>query len=303
VTSDFRGVSPTSPNPLVNTRYYVNHIDAPWKAYRRARGHDRVLLGRIATQPWFRWFGTWTKSVRHDVRGYINRAWNTQRAVPQIVTMEHIHKNPCHGRRYDGGARADRKFVRWMKALARAIGRKRVIVAFEPDSLGTLNCSSRSRRRARLRMYRRGVDVLAKAPGATIYLEAGSAEWKSSKTMASRLRAIGISKVRGFMLNVTHHGSNSRNYRFGAALSQRLGGKPFVISTTTNGRPGNVRGWCKPSHQGAGVRPTVNTGHALLDAYLWIDRPGYAGGGCKGSPGSGKFWRTQALRLGANAVP
>ncbi|WP_443063670.1 glycoside hydrolase family 6 protein [Streptomyces sp. NBC_00663] len=38
-------------------------------------------------------------------------------------------------------------------------------------------------------------------------------------------------------------------------------------------RPG-TDSWCNPPGRALGVPPTTSTGHRLLDAYLWIKRPG-----------------------------
>ena len=77
-----------------------------------------------------------------------------------------------------------------------------MVIAFEPDSLGTIDCLTRSRRFARMRLLRYGVDVLSQLPNATIYLEGGASDWEPAKRTAWQLRSIGIAKVRGFMLNV-----------------------------------------------------------------------------------------------------
>src|SRR5581483_5943535 len=75
----------------------------------------------------------------------------------------------------------------------------------------------------------------------------------------------------------------------------------FVINTNRNGRPlldtsmyarppynqppAVVRAlrdgsWCMPPGRGLGQRPTADTVHALVDAYLWIDPPGIALASC-----------------------
>ena len=41
-----------------------------------------------------------------------------------------------------------------------------------------------------------------------------------------------------------------------------------VIAALTSGN------WCNPPGAGLGLRPTANTGVALLDAYLWVKTPG-----------------------------
>ena len=111
-----------------------------------------------------------------------------------------------------------------------------MVIAFEPDSLGTIDCLARSRRDDRLRLLRYGVSALAKLPNATIYLEAGASDWENAKRTAKQLRAIGIAKVRGFMLNATHYDWTKANIRHGLAISRRVGGKHFIINTAENGR-------------------------------------------------------------------
>jgi endoglucanase len=38
--------------------------------------------------------------------------------------------------------------------------------------------------------------------------------------------------------------------------------------------------WCNPPGAGLGVRPTANTGNALVDAFLWVKTPGQSDGQC-----------------------
>ena len=42
----------------------------------------------------------------------------------------------------------------------------------------------------------------------------------------------------------------------------------------------NGGNWCNPYGAGLGLRPTANTGVALLDAYLWVKLPGESDGSC-----------------------
>ena len=98
-------------------------------------------------------------------------------------------------------------------------------------------------------------------------------------------RAIGVAKVRGFMLNATHYDWTINNIRFGLEVSRRTGGKHFVINTAENGRGPihyrlsngrRINVWCNPGLRGLGPRPTTDTSHPMVDAYLWINRPGFA---------------------------
>ena len=165
-----------------------------------------------------------------------------------------------------------------------------MIIAFEPDSIGTISCLARSRRAARKRMLRYGVDVLSKLPNATIYLEATASDWKSARYSARLLNYMGISKVRGFMVNVTHFDWTTNNIRYGRRVSRLTGGKPFVVSTSYNGRGPvhykarngrRINVFCNVRYRGAGPKPNTNTGFAKVDAFLWLNRPGISAAGAR----------------------
>ncbi|HEU4841998.1 MAG TPA: glycoside hydrolase family 6 protein, partial [Ilumatobacteraceae bacterium] len=55
--------------------------------------------------------------------------------------------------------------------------------------------------------------------------------------------------------------------------------------------------WCNPPGRGLGVVPTTSTGDALVDAFLWIKRPGESDGPCQGGPPAGTWWRDYAVQL------
>jgi endoglucanase len=100
----------------------------------------------------------------------------------------------------------------------------------------------------------------------------------------------------------------------------------FVIDTSRNGTgpwappPGaypDAQDWCNPPDRGAGLRPTLDTGDPLLDAYLWIKIPGESDGECtrglgptgtvdpewgRVDPGAGQWFPEMALQLARNAV-
>jgi endoglucanase len=305
---DPRGVDSDAPNPLRGVRWYVDPVEPAYRSYRsfvrRGQSQRAALMWQVAREPRFRWFGRWDRPVRRRVRNYLRCAAAVQPgAVPLMVVMRHQGKG-CGGG-YDGGGPAeDRRTRAWYRNFARAVGGARVVIGFEPDSLGTLDCLSRNRRRARLELLRYGVDVLSRLPAATIYLEAGASDWEPVRRTAKQLRFIGIAKVRGFMLNATHHDWTWANIRHGLAISRRVGEKHFIVNTSFNGRgPIHIRRgrrriniWCNPPGRGLGPEPTTITGHPLVDAYMWLNRPGYSAGACNGGPMPvGSWWPERAL--------
>jgi endoglucanase len=275
-------------NPLAGLRFYVDP-DSPsmhqWRAYRR-RGQNRKadLIWRIAREPKNVWVGRFTSpNFRVKVQRIFDAA-HAQGAVP-LLTVLRAQSTRCSATYDGGGAREDARTREWYRDLASAIGSQRAVIAFEPDSLGTIDCHARSRRAARYRLLRYGVDQLTALPNVTLYIEAGASDWEGASRMAPKLRRVGVAKAQGFMLNATHYDWTRANIKYGLELSRRLGGKHFVINTAENGRgpvhkrlPNGRRLtiWCNPPGRGLGPAPTTETSHPLVDAYLWINRPGYA---------------------------
>jgi endoglucanase len=323
-TVDPRGVDPAAANPLVGVEWFVDKTWAPqhqqYERYvRRGQSANAALLAKIALQPQFKWFGRWNQNDKGGTfgaaRNYVERVADEQPgSVPQIVVMRHQGK-ACHNRYTAGGAAEDARTRRWYDQFAAGLGDARVVIGFEPDSLGTVKCLTPSRRRDRLDLLRYGVDVFSKLPNATVYLEAGASDWQPAAHTAKQLRYIGIHKVRGFMLNVTHKDWTAANIKHGAEISRLTGGKHFIVNTSENGRGPvhyrrwisrgdpkiwrRVNVWCHAQRRGIGPAPTTTTLRPdIVDAYLYVNRPGYSAGSCNGGPlPIGSWWADRALEL------
>lgn len=313
--ADPRGVSPSSPNPLSGVRFFTNPIGDP--AYEDMRRYARSgqngnadLMARIAGQPRGSWFGKFTSPNFFDkVRNYLNCAqWLQPGTVPIMVVLR-AQAQQCNPNYTAGGVPEDNATKRWYDDFVQAVGNARVVIAFEPDSIGTIECLARSRRAARRKVLRYGVNALSKLPNATVYIEGTASDWESPKYVAKTLKYLGVSKVRGFMLNVTHYAWTVDNIAFGRKVSRKIGGKPFVVSTSYNGRgpvhymvgPSHhqrrINVYCNPRYRGLGPTPTGDTGFAKVDGFLWLNRPGISGaGGCNGAPPTaGTWWPARAL--------
>ena len=314
---DPRGLNKGSPNPLAGLKFYIP-LDEPsvhdvvryWQAHQVK---PATYMLKLAAQPKFRWFGRWTgRDMPAKVRDFIDCA-QASGTVPLMVVLR-AQAKACNPRYAAGGAAEDRRTRSWYDRFAAAVGHDRVVIGFEPDSIGTVDCLARSRRRARLRTLRYGVKVLSGLPNATIYLEAGASDWEPPAKVAKKLRYIGIRSVRGFMVNVTHYDWTANNIRYGRRVSRLVGGKPFIVSTSFNGRgPVHVAGsanghhrglnvWCHPKMRGSGPPPRTDPA-PKVDALMWIGRPGYSAGGCNGGPSTvGAWWQARALMFGKYAT-
>jgi endoglucanase len=315
---DPRGVDPHMPNPLVGLRFFVDPEEPSMRDYhhylREGKRGDAALIYRLASQPKFKWTGRFTK--RGAVRKVIGRAQCEQPgSVPEFVTLRHQGK-ACNPHYTGGGPAEDERSRKWYRDFAAEVGDARVVIGFEPDSIGTIHCLARSRRQARRDLLRYGVNVLSQLPNATVYLEGTASDWKSPRDTARLLNYIGVSKVRGFMLNVTHYAWTADSIRYGMKVSRLVGGKPFVVSTAYNGRgpvhylvgrrhhKRRINVFCNPRYRGLGPSPTTNTGNPKVDAFLWMNRPGVSGaGGCNGGPEkAGTWWPKRALMFAKYAT-
>jgi endoglucanase len=221
---------PNDPNPLIGQVWWDQKTkwNDTWNGYRsllrRGRTADAKKVLRLAETPQFKWFGMWEQPVIGKLRGMFEAAGDQ---VPLLTVFGDNHTG--------GGAAQDARYRRWIDQVARGIGDNEVVIAFEPDSLGLVDCLVPSRRAARYRTLGYGVRKLSKLPNATVYIEAGASDWMTPGEAARKLKAVGVRRVRGFMLNATHMTTNAANIRQGLKISRLLGGKHFIVNTSHNG--------------------------------------------------------------------
>ena len=151
-------------------------------------------------------------------------------------------------------------------------------------------------------MLSNAIRTLSANPGLRIYLDAGNSAWITDTELMSRaLRKAGIARAGGFALNVANFETTKATIAYGTRLSKMLDGAPFIIDTSRNGNgPAAKRHhhWCNPPGRALGEPPTLTTGRPLVDAYLWVKRPGESDGACgNGAPPAGSWWPAYALDL------
>ncbi|HEX2092473.1 MAG TPA: glycoside hydrolase family 6 protein [Longimicrobiaceae bacterium] len=293
--------TPADANPVARARFYVHpvsHARQQADAWRRSRPQDAALMEWMASQPTAHWVGDWSGDPRADVDRVVSAAARTG-ATPVLVAYN-IPQRDC-GLHSAGGARGADAYRRWIRGFAAGIARRRVVVILEPDAVMVMDCLSPARREERLELLRDAVGIL-KGAGATVYLDAGNGRWGRPDEMASRLQRAGVAGADGFALNVSNFIATHVNIAYGEQISRRTGGKHFVIDTSRNGAgTATGREWCNVAGQALGTAPTTRTGHRLVDAFLWVKRPGESDGTCNGGPAAGRWWADYALGLARRA--
>jgi endoglucanase len=282
-------------NPLRGKRLYVDPNTPARKQadqWARSRPADAARMRRIAEQPHAIWLGDWMPDPRREVDAILTRAGAT---IPVFVVYN-IPNRDC-GQHSAGGARGGDSYRRWVQSVAAGMKRRPSVVILEPDGLPLIDCLPLRLADERYVLMREAAELLTRS-GAWVYVDAGNGNWKPPDEIGRRLLRAGIEVAQGFSLNVSNFHATQVNISYGERLSRILGGKHFLIDTSRNGRGAAVvREWCNARNQALGAPPTTNTGHALVDAFLWVKTPGQSDGPCNGGPRAGEWWAEYALEL------
>ncbi|MGQ0519849.1 MAG: glycoside hydrolase family 6 protein [Actinomycetota bacterium] len=295
---------PSSGAALPGASLYVDPYSNAAKEAAKLRTSDparAALFDKIAGQSQADWVGDWITTA--TLASYVDGRVTTiaaAGAVPVLVTYA-IPVRDC-GSYSAGGIGTPDGYRAWIRELAKGIAGRPAAVVVEPDALAAMTCLTAEQQQTRLALLADAVTTLT-AAGASVYLDAGHSAWVPADTMAGRLQAAGVAGARGFSLNVSNFMRTAGEITYAQALSQRLGGKAFVIDTSRNGLGpySGAEGWCNPPDRALGERPTTSTGVAGLDALLWVKRPGESDGTCRGGPPAGTWWPDYAAGLAQRA--
>ena len=293
--------------PLAGRALYVDPTGAAAEQARAwdsaGRTTDAAVIRRIANRPVATWFADGSPGFQARARKLVADARRTGK-LP-VLTLYYIPHRDCFGQSA-GGARDGSAYRRWVSSLAAALRGHSAIVVLEPDAVAQAvqGCLGAAAVAERYALLGHAVDALRAIPDVFVYLDAGNPSWiRDPVKMAAALRRAGAARTHGFALNVANFETTADNVRYGAALSRLLGGARFVVDTSRNGNgPAQVgagyRHWCNPPGRKLGRAPTTRTGTGLVDAYLWIKRPGESDGACgHGAPPAGQWWPEYALEL------
>ncbi|WP_329210745.1 glycoside hydrolase family 6 protein [Streptomyces sp. NBC_00683] len=260
------------------------------------------LIRKIAEQPVGEWIGP--ENPQEAAKGFTEAAEKADRDA--LLVLYNIPHRDC-GQFSKGGAADGDTYRAWVESVAQGIGDRRATVVLEPDAVLHLvdGCTPQEFHEERYDLLKGAVERLKKQPGTTVYVDAGNAGWQTPDALFQPLQRAGVAEADGFAVNVSNFQTTAASTEFGKQLSAKVGGKPFVIDTSRNGNGPYDGGdpaenWCNPPGRALGEPPTTETGDDLVDAYLWVKRPGESDGDCKGGPKAGDWWAEYALGLARN---
>jgi serine/threonine protein kinase len=337
----------TSQNPLRAAQdvpfYAPDEPNASRQAelWEKDRPRDAALMRKLAAVPYAIRLGE--PEVRAKVDAAITAAAQ-EGGVPVFL----VNRMPGSDCRRPASAADLAAYQEWISGIARQIGPAAAVVVLEPSSLvklpGAKNCPLPDDDGRRFRDLRQAVRSLKAGPRTAVYLDGGQALYPGTETMAGRLIGAGVDEADGFIVNTSAYTATDKSVAYGEELSACIAvrlktkgtGCPkdadvdpasmphFVVDTSRNGRGSwapdkhyeDPQTWCNPPGRGVGERPTTDTGKDLVDAYLWVARPGTSDGRCRRgtsgrkdpergveAPEAGQWWDALALERAKNADP
>ncbi|MFI6015220.1 glycoside hydrolase family 6 protein [Streptomyces sp. NPDC051243] len=278
---------------VVSARLY-RHPDSKVLAWVRDNAGDprhAVIASRIAAQPAAVWFADFTPAtITARVRA-VTAGGSASGRVPVVVPYA-IPDRDCGGHS-EGGAPDLDAYDAWIDRFAAGLGSGDVIVVLEPDSVAQSECLSAAERADRFASLARAGRVLKAAnPKARVYYDAGHSGWNAPGKQAAWLRQAGAASTAssdGVFSNVSNFHTTAAEIAYDRQVLDALGGPASlgaVIDTSRNGAGAPADGeWCDPVGRKLGRAPTLATGEARIDGYLWVKLPGESDG-CRGKPGT-----------------
>jgi endoglucanase len=294
----------TTPTPSKPAKKREHRTAAAGRLYRHpgsqvlewVRSHSgdprhAVIASRIAEQPAAVWFADYSPDTVTARVAAVTSGGAALGRVPVLVPYA-IPGRDCGGHS-QGGAPGLDAYDAWIDRFAAGLGSGEVIVVLEPDSLAQAECLSAGERADRFASLARAGRVLkAAAPRARVYFDAGHSGWNAPGKQADWLRQAGAASPEssdGIFSNVSNFHTTADEVAYDRRVLDALGGPASlgaVIDTSRNGNGAPAHGeWCDPAGRKLGRTPTLSTGEARIDAYLWVKLPGESDG-CQGRPGT-----------------
>ncbi|MBQ1090844.1 glycoside hydrolase family 6 protein [Streptomyces sp. B93] len=285
--------APERPAAVAPPRLY-RHPDSQVLAWVHGNADDprrEVIRSRIADRPAAVWFADHAPATITARVAAVTSGAAAAGRVPVLVPYV-IPDRDCGGHS-EGGAPDLAAYDAWIDAFAAGLGSGEVIVILEPDSVAQSECLSAGERADRFASLARAGRVLkAAGPRARVYYDAGHSGWHPAGRQAALLRQAGAADPAssdGIFSNVSNFHTTADETAYDRQVLDALGGPAglgAVIDTSRNGNGAPADGeWCDPDGRKIGRAPTLDTGAARIDGYLWVKLPGESDG-CKGEPGT-----------------
>lgn len=314
------GVNPTNYSDDYSWARFKSDLEQGGLHRRLLASSPRVrwkvrMLGKIADQPETQRFSAYAQGggpgkIYSQVQKIFCHNMRADPGAVAIINTYFLHPNLGHCPTAAGIRAATPQFKRQIDEMAAGTGNRPAVYLLEFDAIGSSHCYVKMHDLPQyLGLLRYEAETIAALPHTVVYEEAGYSDANSAAYTARALNAAGVRRIRGFFTNDTHLNWTSREITWGNEISRLTGDAHFIVNTAQNGQgpkrnphpvtQGN-EDLCNPPGRGLGPRPTMDTGFAHVDAFLWAHVPGNSSG-CGGGPPGGVFWSARAISLASRA--
>lgn len=277
----------------------VSHANAAALRLQTSQPKEAAWLRKLAAEPTAVWFTQATTQPFIEAERLAKAVAGTNHYVVAVIAA--LPKRDCA--RYSSPGLAPAAYRTWIQDIARGLGETPVYWIMEPEALLLTACLKAEEVTERMNLIAESILHLKKNPRAQVYIDVGYPGWLSVDEAVQRLMKAGVMTADGFALNVGNYQWTEDCIRYGQDISQKIGGKTFVIDSSRNGKgPVRREAWCNPKNRAIGETPQAPTGIKGLDAYLWLKQPGISDGSCNGGPAAGQWWEAKAIELMRNAT-
>ncbi|GLD97177.1 hypothetical protein PINS_up005860 [Pythium insidiosum] len=236
-------------------------------------------------------------------------------SCPTIVVYGLPNKDCAHGFSTFGSNKDSNAYRAFLQQLVTSAQDQRVVYILEPDAIGLLadnGCGNANNYAENLAM---ALDVLGANPNADIYLDIGywtlMSDQKAADVAALVRRVDRAGRCKGIALNTSNYRPVKEMIEACERFSRATAGKYHCIIDTSRNyvTPPSSNEWCNTKGMGIGPLPTQNTGHPLIDYFVWVKPPGESDGECSGrtsdsmlGPQAGQFFPDHFKQLWNNGV-
>jgi len=284
-------------DPFEGIKWYADPsspVQQQANEWRNSRPGDAALLDVVAGQQSVDWVVSAQTSFLEQ---YINQRLDlfARAGGTPILAIYNVPKLNCG----DGNGAANGDAYRaWIDRIASIIGQRKVILIVEPDGLTVTGCFSGASLSERYALIAYAVRAFKANPNTSVYIDGGEDDRFTVDEIVSILQQGNIAQADGFFLNATVYRYTSTMVAYGLKVSEKLGGKHFVVDTSRNGLGPGKDGYCNSRGRALGVSPTTQTGETAVDAFIWLKRVWESDDTCnRGDPSGGQFFFDYTLGL------
>lgn len=233
--------------------------------------------------------GIWlSENWIEDISRYVHETFDAAGERIPVFVLYNMYLRDVEGES-KGGAKTPEAYIEWIKELSRAVGDKKVVLVFEPDSAGHIKDLyekyGKEEGDRRVALMKEALVILQQNnKNAVIYLALSG--WTPAEENIKWLKEFGLEKAAVNVAGFTPDDQIDEEFNV-QAIKEKIPNFRAVRDTSRSGGTVPRGEWCNPENALIGDKPEVIEGDAVFDANLWIKPADQSDGACNGGEPAG----------------